>query len=174
LVRLFLPKELEMKRRSLKSLVPAEIQTFENRVLLAGSATATFSAGLLQVHIAGGGKVRIAETGPGTYRVAPIGIVQINGAVEPLLISGVVNVDVTMDPSTNYDTKNVLRIGFEAGLFTTIPGNVTVDAGGGYNRVYFENAHIGGNVAVERGADNYVDLEQTTVSGTTNVNIPLD
>jgi len=140
---------------------------------MAGSATASFAAGLLQVHVTGGGKVRIAETGPGTYKVAAIGSVLINGSSDPFLLSGLENVDVSMDPAKNATVENVVRIGTEGGLLTTVPGNVMVDEGGGYNRLYFENLHVGGNVAVERGSDDYCDLEQVTVSGTTNVNLPL-
>jgi hypothetical protein len=38
------------------------------------------------------------------------------------------------------------------------------------NPLYFENLHVGGNVAVERGSDDYCDLE-VTASGTTNVDL---
>jgi hypothetical protein len=155
------------------ALLPVAAEIYESRLLLAGSATASFTAGLLQVHVTGGGKVRIDQTGPGTFEVAAIGSVLINGSNHPFPLSGVQNVDVSMDPAKNATVENVVRIGTEGGLLTTIPGNVTVDEGGGYNRLYFENLHVGGNVAVERGHDDYCDLEQVTVSGTTNVNLPL-
>jgi hypothetical protein len=35
-----------------------------------------------------------------------------------------------MDPAKNATVENVVRIGIEGGLLTTIPGNVTVDEGG--------------------------------------------
>ena len=160
------------KRKQIASL-PVAAEICESRLLMAGSATASFAAGLLQVHVTGGGKVRIAETGPGTYKVAAIGSVLINGSSDPFLLSGLENVDVSMDPAKNATVENVVRIGTEGGLLTTVPGNVMVDEGGGYNRLYFENLHVGGNVAVERGSDDYCDLEQVTVSGTTNVDLPL-
>jgi hypothetical protein len=36
-----------------------------------------------------------------------------------------------MDPARNATVENVVRIGIEGGLLTTIRGNVTVDEGGG-------------------------------------------
>jgi hypothetical protein len=162
-----------VRKRKQIALLAVAAEICESRLLLAGSATASFTAGLLQVHVTGGGKVRIDQTGPGTFEVAAIGSVLINGSNHPFLLSGVQNVDVSMDPAKNATVENVVRIGTEGGLLTTIPGNVMVDEGGGYNRLYFENLHVGGNVAVERGSDDYCDLEQVTVSGTTNVDLPL-
>src|SRR5690348_3173739 len=110
-----------MRRRKTTSFaIAAEI--CESRTLLAGSATATFANGVLAVDIHAGGKVRIYEHDPGNFWVAPIGGVPINGQVSPFKVTGLKDVVVNMDAAASYDTRNVLRIGFEDHQFSAFPG----------------------------------------------------
>jgi hypothetical protein len=120
----------------------------------------------LTVDIHAGGKVRIYEHDPGNFWVSTIGITPINGQVKPFIATGVTNIVVNMDAATSYDTRNVLRIGYEGHQFSAFPSNVTVNMGGDYNRLYFENSFIAGNVTIYQSSEDYVDFEQATVSGT--------
>lgn len=155
-----------MRRRRQNSF-PIIAEICESRTLLAGSATATFANGVLTVDIHGGGKVRVYENSPGVFWVAPIGAVPINGIDKHWVVPGPLNdIVVNMDPATSYDTRNVFRFGYEDHQFSAFPGNVTVNMGGDYNRLYFENGSIAGNVAVSRSSEDYVEFEDTTVAGT--------
>jgi len=154
-----------MRRRKASSF-PVSAEICESRTLLAGSATATFANGVLTVDIHAGGKVRIYEHDPGVFWVSSIGIVPINGQVKPFEVTGLTNIVVNMDAAASYDTRNVLRIGYEGHQFSAFPGNVTVNMGGDYNRLYFENCSIAGNVTIYQNSEDYVDFEQATVSGT--------
>jgi hypothetical protein len=165
-------KEMVMRRRKVSSL-PISAEICESRTLLAGSATASFANGVLTVDIHSGGKVRIYEHDPGVFWVSSIGTTPINGQVNPIngqvkpfVVTGLTNIVVNMDAAASYDTRNVLRLGYEGNQFSAFPGNVTVNMGGDYNRLYFENSSIAGNVTIYQNSEDYVDFEQATVSGT--------
>jgi hypothetical protein len=128
---------------------------------------------VLTVDIHSGGKVRIYEHDPGVFWVSSIGITPINGQVNPINgqvkpfeVTGVTNIVVNMDAAASYDTRNVLRLGYEGNQFSAFPGNVMVNMGGDYNRLYFENSSIEVNVTIYKNSEDYVDFEQATVSGT--------
>jgi hypothetical protein len=160
-----------MRRRKVSSF-PISAEICESRTLLAGSATATFANGVLTVDIHSGGKVRVYEHDPGVFWVSSIGTVPINGQEQPFKATGVTDIVVNMDPAASYDARNVLRIGYENHQASAFPGNVTVNMGGDYNRLYFENSSIAGNVTVYSNSEDYVEFEQATVSGTTQY-IPI-
>jgi hypothetical protein len=158
-----------MRRRKVTSF-PIAADVCESRTLLAGTATATFANGVLTVDIHAGGKVRIYEHDPGNFWVASIGTTPINGSAKPFIATGLTDIVVNMDPATSYDTRNVLRIGYEDHQFSAFSANVTVNMGGDYNRLYFENCSIAGNVTIDRSSEDYVEFEQATVSGTIQYN----
>lgn len=151
-----------MKRRTHHFPLAAEIH--EPRTLLSGSATATFANGTLTVDLHAGAKARVYEHAPNVFWVSPIGSVPINGADKPYVVpAGLANIVINMDPASSYDAREVFRLGYEGHQHSQFAGNVTVDEGGEYNRVYFEDATVAGNVRVNDAA--YVEFENAPVGG---------
>jgi len=160
-----------MKRR--KACFPVAAEVCESRTLLAATAVAAFSNGVLTVGLSGGAKIRIDQVTSGALKVSSMNGATINGGATDFVVQGVNSVVVNMDAPPSYDLRNVVRIGTETLLHTTILGNVTVDMGGDYNRLYFENTEIKGNVSIEQSSEDYVEFEQTVVDGTVQY-FPLD
>jgi hypothetical protein len=160
------------KRRRRSCPVAAEV--CESRTLLSGTATASITNGVLTVDVHAAGKIRVYEHSPGQFWVSSIGSTPINGQDKPFVATGLKDVVVNIDAAANYDVRNVVRIGYEDKQHSAFPGNVTVNMGGDYNRLYFENCSVAGNVTIYRNSEDYVEFENAPVAGTiTYLPIPI-
>lgn len=159
------------KRRRRDCPVAAEV--CESRTLLSGTATASIANGVLTVDVHAAGKVRVYEHSASVFWVSSIGSTPINRADKPFVVTGVKDVVVNIDAAASYDVRNVVRIGYEDKQRSAFPGSVTVNMGGDYNRLYFENCSVAGNVTIYRNAEDYVEFENAPVAGTiTYIAIP--